>query len=173
MHHRIVGLSCIVLIALSGCIATQTSVASNPSTSTGALVGAWRSRVQFTKGAFASVNDLEFLYVFNAGGTMSESSNYDGSPPVPPAYGVWRQVGPREFEAKYLFYATKAPAKFEEIAGGGGWSPAGHGELVERITLAPDGQSFTSKLVYTAFDNTDKPADGGGAATGSATRVKF
>ena len=60
-----------------------------------ALVGAWKSNIQFKDGAFAEVKDLEFLYVFNAGGTMTESSNYDGSPPVPPAYGAWKEVGPR------------------------------------------------------------------------------
>src|SRR5713101_6199191 len=48
------------------------------------LVGAWRGRVQFRAGPFAAVKDLEFMYVFNAGGTMTESSNYDASPPVPP-----------------------------------------------------------------------------------------
>ena len=65
---------------------------------------------------------------------MTESSNYDASPPVPPAYGIWRKVGAREFEAKYEFYVTKAPAAFEEIAKGGGWGPAGRGVFVERIT---------------------------------------
>lgn len=29
--------------------------------------------------------------------------------PPPPPYGVWRNVGPNEFEAKYEYYAT-APA---------------------------------------------------------------
>ena len=57
------------------------------------LFGAWRGSVQFTTGAFAEVKDLDFMYLFNAGGTMLESSNYDGAPPVPPAYGVWRKVG--------------------------------------------------------------------------------
>lgn len=56
------------------------------------LVGAWRSSLQFESGAFAAIKDLEFMYVFNEGGTMMESSNYDGAPPVPPAYGVW-QIG--------------------------------------------------------------------------------
>jgi hypothetical protein len=162
------------LALLSGCVATQSNESpSGSSTRVSSLVGAWRSRVHFTSGAFAIVKDLEFLYVFNAGGTMTESSNYDGSPPVPPAYGVWRNVGPRVFEAKYLFYATKPPAKFEEIAGGGGWPPAGHGELVERITVAPDGQSFTSTIQYAAFDNANKPVEGGGNATGSGARIKF
>ena len=49
------------------------------------LVGAWKGKVQFKTGAFAAVTDLDFLYVFNAGGTMTESSNYDAAPPVTPA----------------------------------------------------------------------------------------
>jgi hypothetical protein len=55
----------------------------------GGLPGSWRSKVQFEDGAFASIKDLEFMYVFNAGGTLTESSNYDGAPPVPPAYEIW------------------------------------------------------------------------------------
>ena len=80
------------------------------------------------------------MYVFNAGGTMTESSNYDGAPPVPPAYGVWRKVGSRQYELKYAFYVTKAPATFDDIAKGGGWSPAGMGVFTEKITLADDGK---------------------------------
>jgi len=55
------------------------------------LVGAWKGKVQFKTGAFAAVTDLDFLYVFNAGGTMTESSNYDAAPPVTPAYGAWKR----------------------------------------------------------------------------------
>jgi len=68
------------------------------------LVGAWRSQIHFSSGAFAPMKDLEFMYVFNQGGTLTESSNYDAAPPVPPAYGIWRATGARQFEAKYLFY---------------------------------------------------------------------
>jgi len=149
----------------------------------GGLAGAWRSHVQFESGAFAGVKDLQFLYVFNSGesregdvstgGTMTESSNYDAAPPVPPAYGVWRRVASREYEAKYVFYSTRPPGKFDEIASGGGWSPAGRGELVERITLSADGRSFTSRITYTAFDSSGKPADGGGTATGRAERIQL
>ena len=49
------------------------------------LVGAWRSKIRFNSGALAEIKDLEFLYAFNLGGTMTESSNYDGAPP---GYGV-------------------------------------------------------------------------------------
>ncbi len=49
----------------------------------------WRAR---------SAKDLEFMYVFHADGTMTESSNYDAFPPGPPAYGVWRNSGRRQYD---------------------------------------------------------------------------
>lgn len=137
------------------------------------LAGEWRAQLQFTSGAFAAVKDLEFMYVFNQGGTMTESSNYDAAPPVPPAYGIWRKVGPKSFEAKYEFYVTKAPATFDEITKGGGWLPAGRGVFVEQITLSDDGKSFTSKIKYDQFDTAGKPAEGGGVATGKGVKLTF
>jgi hypothetical protein len=113
------------------------------------------------------------MYAFNQGGTMTESSNYDASPPVPPAYGIWRKVGDNQFEAKYEFYVTKAPAAFDEIAKGGGWGLAGRGVFVERITVSADGKSFTSKIKYDQFDTAGKPAEGGGEATGKGVRLAF
>lgn len=152
------------LLLLSGC---------SPKPEAGGLAGAWRSQIQFTDGAFAAVKDLEFMYVFNAGGTLTESSNYDGAPPVPPAYGVWRLVGPGQYEAKYLFYTTKPPARLEDMTGGAGWLPAGHGDFTERIRLAADEQSFTSTITYEAFDLAGKPVPGGGGATGRGVRIGF
>jgi len=135
-----------------------------------ALVGAWRSSLQFENGAFAGIRDLEFMYVFNAGGTLTESSNYDGAPPVPPAYGSWRQTGPNSFEARYEYFAT-APADAVEFLKGAGWLPAGRGSFTEAITLTDDGRSFTSTLRYEPFDAQGRPADGGGTAKGRAIRV--
>ena len=155
-------------LVLAGCATYQSAKMAKAD-----LTGAWRTRIQFTTGAFASIKDLEFLYAFNAGGTMTESSNYDGAPPVPPAYGVWRKIGPQEFEAKYVFYSTKPPGKFEDIAGGGGWLPSGRGVLNERILLSTDGQHFQSKIRYEAFDSAGKPAEGGGEAEGVGERIGF
>jgi len=136
------------------------------------LIGAWRSSIQFSTGAFASIKDLEFMYVFNAGGTLTESSNYDGAPPVPPAYGVWRVLGPNEFEARYEFYVT-APAPPEAFKTGAGWLPSGRGVFTERVTLAADSNSYTSTIKYEAFDVKGQPAEGGGEATGKAVRIRF
>ena len=137
------------------------------------LVGAWRSQVQFTSGAFASVKDLELMYAFNAGGTMTESSNYDGSPPVPPAYGVWRKVAAGQYEARYSFYVTKAPKAFDDIAKGGGWSPGGIGVIVEKIALAGDGKTYRSTLRVDIFDETGKLIESGSEAFGRGSRMSF
>ncbi len=138
----------------------------------GDLAGAWRSSVRFRSGAFAAVKDLEFMYAFHADGTMTESSNYDAAPPVPPAYGVWRRTGARTYEARYEFFFTKPAAKVEDLLEGG-WKPAGRGVLVERITLAPDGNGFTSTLRYDPLDPAGKPMPGGGDAEGKASRIRL
>jgi hypothetical protein len=146
---------------------------SSPAGEVDALVGAWRSRLQVNSGAFAGMQGLEFMYVFNFGGSMTESSNYDAAPPVQPAYGAWRKSGPREFEARYEFYNTKPPAAFGEIVKGGGWTPDGYGLFIEKIKLSDDGRTFTSSMTYTMYDNAGKPTDASGAATGSGTRIGF
>jgi hypothetical protein len=91
----------------------------------GGLAGAWRGKVPGISGLLASMKGLEFMYVFNADGTMTESSNYDAFPPGPPAYGVWRRIGKRQYEAKYVVFQTKPVAILDEIARGEGWAPNG------------------------------------------------
>jgi hypothetical protein len=152
------------MLAIAGC-------APGPAAAPPPLVGAWRSSLQFETGALAPIKDLEFMVVFNAGGTMTESSNYDGAPPVPPAYGVWRELKPSEFEAKYEFFAT-VPSDTEAFLKGAGWLPAGRGVITERITVAADGQTFTSTLRYDAFDSKGGPLEGGGEAKGRAMRIQ-
>ncbi len=136
-----------------------------------ALVGAWVARVQFHSGALADMHDLKFMYVYNAGGTLTESSNYDGAPPVPPAYGVWKALGGNRFRTRYAFFINRAPQSFADIAHGGGWLPAGHGVLTETLTLSADGKTYTSKMDYAAFDANGKPMAGGGRASAKGIRM--
>ena len=137
-----------------------------------AIVGAWRSSPQFTSGVFASTRDLQFLYVFNVGGTMTESSNYDQAPPVPPAYGEWRATGPNAYEARYIFFTTMPPKDPKSIATGG-WAPAGHGVLVERIQVSADGRSFDSTMQMDLFDMAGRMVEGGGQAHAHGVRAGF
>jgi hypothetical protein len=157
-------------LRLLACITFAAAFAAGCAPQPDPLVGAWRSSLQFESGAFAEVRDLEFMYAFNAGGTMTESSNYDAAPPVPPAYGTWHKTGPNTYEVAYEYFAT-APAEATEVGKVAGWMPSGHGRLTETITLAADGKSFTSALKFDVFDAKGKPADGGGTAKGNAVRI--
>lgn len=160
------------LLPATGCGDMNSSHAQKDSASDG-LVGAWRGKVQFKSGMLADWKGLQFMYAFNAGGTMTESSNYDASPPGPPAYGMWRNTGARQFEARYEVFLTKSPKPLEEIAKGGGWQPDGHGVLFEKITLSEDGKSFKSLIRWDAFDEAGKPTESGIEGTGEGSRMGF
>jgi len=172
MKTSIGGMATVLVAMLSAC-GDGRSPATDASSERDSLAGAWRSQIRFAGGAFVEMQDLEFMYVFNAGGTMTESSNYDGAPPVPPAYGIWKKTGSHRFEIQYAFYVTKAPANFAEIAKGGGWSPAGSGVFKEKVTLSDDGKSYRSTINYVAFDQSGKPAEGGGDGTAVGARMGF
>lgn len=137
------------------------------------LTGAWRGDVRVISGAYAVFKDVKFMYDFNRGGTVTESSNYDAAPPGSPAYGVWRRTGPQQFEARYEFYTAKPPASFDDLAKGGGWMPDGHGVLTEKILLAADGNHFDSTIKYELFDAQGHSVAGGGEASVKAERISF
>ncbi len=145
-----------------------------PYVSPPSLSGAWRASIDVKSGAFTAAKGLEFMYVFHADRTLTESSNYDAAPPVPPAYGVWRFVpgDGTTWEAKYEFFTT-APTPPEEFKAGAGWLPSGRGVFTERITLAPDGRTYTSAIRYQLFDATGAAIEGGGEATGRGVRIDF
>ena len=175
MKHRglltLLALSAVLIIA--GCSSGPSSQMS-VSTDRDGLVGAWRSKIVFRNGPLAEMKELEFLYAYNAGGTMTESSNYDeAANSSPPAYGIWKQNTPRTFETKYPFYTTKAPAPGDGAPNGSDWWPAGHGVLTETIALADDGRTYTSTIKLATFDRSGTPVDGGAEGTGAGTRVVF
>jgi hypothetical protein len=137
------------------------------------LVGAWRSKIEFRGGPLAGMKDLEFLHSYNAGGTMTESSNYDEAPnSSPPAYGIWRQTASKQFQTKYVFYTTKEQTL--DGVRGSDWWPAGHGVLTEVITLSADGQSYSSTIKLVTYDTAGGLVpNGSGEGTGSGTRIVF
>ena len=166
-----------VLVLLTASVITDGCNRSDQDSKNGfaelSLVGAWSAKIQFKEGPFAEVDDLEFMYVFNEGGTMTESSNYDAIPPVPPAYGIWRSIGGNTYEAKYRFFANREPDTSDHVAIGSGWLPAGSGTLVETIVVASDSKSFTSTIHYEAFDKSGNRTAGGGNATGKGISLEF
>jgi hypothetical protein len=103
---------------------------------------------------------------------MTESSNYDGAPPVPPAYGIWREVGQNQFEARYEFYSTRLPDSADGMALGAGFLPAGRGILTEKIALSADGNAFSSQIRLELLDKSGVKIDSG-EATSTGRRVTF
>lgn len=164
-------LSFVAALLLAGSLAS--GCAGNIKAEDTRLAGAWHGHLKGTSGWLAAMKDLQFMYVFNKDGTMTESSNYDAYPPGPPAYGVWQKTGPRRFDAKYEVFLTKAVGITDEIAKGNGWSPNGYGILRETLTLSEDGNAFDSTLRFELYDAQGKPVDGGGTATNHAVRIRF
>ena len=160
------GLLTVLLIILFSC-----SEQKNPQIDN--IVGAWKGKVQFKTGVYAEIKDFEFMWVFNAGGTMTESSNYDGVPPTPPAYGIWKKTGNKQYEARYEFYWNKVPASYEELARAGGFPNAGYGVLSEKIILSEDEKSYSSIIKFNLFDQTGKQTVFNDEATAEANRMKF
>ena len=108
----------------------------------------------------------------DADGTMTESSNYDAFPPGPPAYGVWRRVGMRQYEAKYAVFLTNQSRSSTKSPKAGAGCQMG-ADTDAKITLAEDGNAFESTIRFDFFDPQGKPVEGGGEATGHGERIRF
>ena len=137
------------------------------------IIGAWRSAIQVSSGVLNEAKGLEFMYVFHADGTLTESSNYDAAPPVPPAYGIWMSQGAGRIEARYEFFTT-ARSTADDARAAVGWLPSGRGVITEIIDFNPKAsvpKAFTSHIRYELFDVNGKPISGGGEATGKAVRI--
>jgi hypothetical protein len=173
MKMRSIIPSILSALLLAGLLIILFSCGEQKNPQTADIVGAWKGKVQFKTGIYAEVKDFEFMWVFNEGGTMTESSNYDGVPPTPPAYGIWKKIGERQYEARYEFYWNKVPASFEDLTKAGGFPPAGYGVLSEKITLSEDGQSYSSTIQLNLFDQTGKQTVFNDEATAEAKRMKF
>ena len=170
MNRQLLVLPLLVAVLSSALVAGCGEAPAEPSAR---LPGAWRGKLVGTSGWLATMKGIEFMYVFHADGTMTESSNYDAFPPGPPAYGVWRQTGARQYEARYEVFLTKAVGIVDEISKGNGWVPNGHGVLSEKMTLSDDGKVFESTIRFDFFDPQGKPVEGGGEATNHAERIRF
>jgi hypothetical protein len=88
MKKRTISMSVFSIGLLAALCVVTVSCGGNKNPQPDELVGAWKGKVQVKTGALAEIKDFEFMWVFNHGGTMTESSNYDAVPPTPPAYGI-------------------------------------------------------------------------------------
>ncbi|MFN8547125.1 MAG: hypothetical protein U0527_03925 [Candidatus Eisenbacteria bacterium] len=139
------------IVAVSGCTPSAMSGSNDD------LAGAWRSSVHFDSGDFAGLSDLEFLYAFNSGGTMTESSNYDAVPPVAPAYGVEARR-PGRIRRAIRVLRDQGADEGRGFVAGAGWNPIGRGRFDEHIQVSADGSSFDSTFRYSPLNPDGSPA---------------
>lgn len=78
----------------------------------------------------------------------------------------------RRDEDRYAYFWTGAPAQFEEIARGGGWSPDGHGFLTQAIIPSGDGKFFGPEIKYEVFDQSGKPTERSSMASAKGIRME-
>jgi hypothetical protein len=71
---------------------------------------------------------------------MTESSNYDGVPPVPPAYGCGKRSAQTSSRRDTSSSPRSHPLVSRKSPVGGGMDADGHGVLTETITLSADGR---------------------------------
>jgi hypothetical protein len=88
------------------------------------LVGTWR--VSFTRPPSRGFA----LVTFSSDGTSVRTT--DRSPVMSPSHGAWRQTGEREFQATW--HAFKFDASGTHV---------GNQSAIFRVTMAPDGNSFS------------------------------
>ena len=157
-------------VILSGCA----RAAAPPEAGNGPLIGAWHSKIVFSNGPLTDMKGLQFLYAYNAGGTMTESSNYDeAANSSPPAYGIWKRIDARTFATKYMFFTTRTPAPGDGATNGNDWWPDGHGIINEKITLSADGQTYASTITLNLFDRGGAPIASHGEGIGAGVRIGF
>jgi hypothetical protein len=155
----------VVLLVCAACGGGKNAA---PRSAPPSLEGGWRSHVTFTSGPFKGV-PFQFLITYSAGGGMVESSNFDESPPVTPAYGSWGRTGANTFKNTYVFWTSKAVAPLDATRG---WTFSGSGILNEDITLTAAGDSYTSTISYQLYDTKDQPLAGqSGTGTSTASRI--
>jgi len=161
------GLGFIAAVTFLTCVACGRGSAP-PASSQPSLEGGWRAHVAFASGPLKGV-PFQFLITYSAGGGLVESSNFDESPPVPPAYGSWGKTGGNTFKTTYIFWTTKAVATGDATKG---WTFSGSGVLSESIALAGSGDAYTSTISYQLYDSKDQALNGqSGTGTAKASRI--
>lgn len=122
------------------------------------IEGLWSSQVTVTNCQTGAVmRTFAALNLFGRGGTILDT---DSQPPTGhgPGLGNWKNAGLSQYSSSFQFYRFNTDG-----------SLAGSQQIARTITLAGDGQSFTSKLNVTILD-TNGNSIGSACGTETATR---
>lgn len=123
-----------------------------------ALVGLWDSQVTLTDCNGHTLVSFEAHEMFHAGGTLTSTDN---TPPgrQGPGFGTWKRAGRTTFTAPFQFFNFNADGTF-----------SGTQKIARTITVAADGNSYTSEVNFGSYDPNGNLLFSG-CGTETATRI--
>jgi hypothetical protein len=129
------------------------------------IEGLWSSQVIITDCHGTATRTFSALNLFGRGGTVVDA---DSQPPTShgPGLGVWASAGKSHDSPPAPQYSSS----FKLFRFNTDGSFAGYQQIARTITLAKDGQSFTSTITASALDTNGNPVGNAACGTEAATK---
>lgn len=129
------------------------------------IEGLWSSQVIITDCHGTTMRTFSALNLFGRGGTVVD---VDSQPPTGhgPGLGVWASAGRSQSSPTSPQYSSS----FELFRFNTDGSFAGYQQIGRTISLAPDGQSFTSTISAAMLDTSGNPIGNPACGTEKATK---
>lgn len=122
------------------------------------LTGLWDSQVTLTDCNGHTLVSFEALEMFHTGGTLTSTDN---TPPglQGPGFGTWKRINQKSYSAPFQFFNFNADGSF-----------AGTQKIMRTVTVAANGNSYTSVVSFESYDPNGNLLFSG-CGTETATRV--
>ncbi|MBA3832082.1 MAG: hypothetical protein H0X34_09350 [Chthoniobacterales bacterium] len=146
------------IVSLSALIALNFASAALAAPGEVPLRGVWDSQVTLTDCNGNTLVSFEAFEMFHAGGTLTSTDN---TPPTGhgPGVGTWTRLNRRSYSAPFQFFNFNADGSF-----------AGTQKIMRRITIGPDGNTYTSVVNFEIYDPNGNLVFSG-CGTEAATRL--
>lgn len=128
------------IVSLSALLVLSFAPAALAAPGEGPLPGVWDSQVTLTDCNGNTLVSFAASEMFHTGGTLTSTDN---TPPgrQGPGFGTWKRVNRRSYTAPFQFFNFNADGSF-----------AGTQKITRTITVALDGNSYTSVVNFESYD---------------------
>ena len=128
------------LATLSALVVLSFTPAARAAAGDDSLTGVWDSQVTLTDCNGNTLVSFEAHEMYHAGGTLTSTDN---TPPglQGPGFGTWKHAGRKTYTAPFQFFNFNADGSF-----------AGTQKITRTITIAADGNSYTSVVNFGTYD---------------------
>ena len=128
------------IVSLGALIVLSVAPATRAASGGADLTGVWDSQVTLTDCNGHTLVSFEAHEMFHAGGTLTSTDN---TPPTlqGPGSGTWKRTTQRSYSAPFQFFNFNADGTF-----------AGTQKITRTITIAANGNSYTSVVNFGSYD---------------------